>query len=199
MEPLLHFAIPFALATLLRLRLKWALMMGLVGVLPDFDVLFFMHRSVSHTMLPALLLFLASLLVWRSSRVRVKAPLLIVGLGWGSHVFLDFIQWYTPILWPLSSKSYMLVFESTLFMESPPYISWSLRVLEKTFDYGPFTSFDAPLFTASGAAIGLLLITLALSIHYGGLRSVVEKLFLRKGSSRKRATYEKVHILQAGA
>jgi len=186
MEPILHFAIAFAVAALMRLRLKWALALGLVGILPDFDVLFFMHRSVSHSMLPPLLLLVASPLVWRSP--RVKASLVAVSLIWASHGFLDFIEGDTPILFPLSSKSYELVFESTLFMKSRPFVSMSLRVLEKPYNYGVFTSFDAPLFTASGVAIGLILIALALSVYYGGLRSVVEKLFFWKDLPRKTAS-----------
>jgi len=186
MEPLLHFAIAFAAAALLRLRLKWALALGLVGILPDLDVLFFMHRSVSHSMLPPLLLLLASPLLWRSP--RVKALLLPVSLVWVSHGFLDFIEGYTPILFPLSSKSYKLVFESTLFIESRPFVSMSLKVLEEPYNNGFFTSFDAPLFTASGIVFGLVLIVLALSVYYGGLRSVVEKLFFWKDLPRKTAS-----------
>jgi len=178
MEPLLHFAIAFALAALLRLRLKWALTLGLVGILPDVDVLLFMHRSVSHSILPPLLLLLSLPLLWRS--LRVKALLSAVSLGWASHSFLDFIDNYTPILFPLSSKSYRLVFESNLVIESSPSVSMSLTVLEEPYNYGVFTYFDAPLFTAGGVAIGLILIALTLSVYYGGLRTVLEKILLRK-------------------
>jgi len=177
MEPLLHFAIAFTLAAVLRFRLKWALALGLVGILPDLDVLFFMHRSVSHSMLPPLFLLLAIPLIWKSS--RIKMPLLAVFLTWISHGFLDFIESHTPILFPLSSKSYKLVFQSTLFIESRPFVSMSLEVLEKPYNNGYFTSFDAPLFTAGGIALGLILIALALSVYYGGPRGVMKKL-LRK-------------------
>jgi len=184
MEPLLHFAIAFALAALLRLKLKWALTLGLVGILPDLDLLLFMHRSVSHSILPPLLL-LALPFLWTSSRVR---PLLLtVSLGWASHSFLDFTDDYTPILFPISSKSYRLVFESSLFIKSHPSVSMSLTVLEKPYNYGVFTYFDAPLFTASCVAIGLILIALALSPYYGDLGIVVEKFFLRKDLPRKTA------------
>ena len=185
MEPLLHFAIAFAIAALLRLKLKWALTLGLVGILPDLDVLLFMHRSVSHSILPPLLL-LAFPLLWKSSRVR--ALLLAVSLGWASHSFLDFIDDYTPILFPISSKSYKLVFESSLFIKSHPSVSMSLTVLEKPYNYGVFTYLDAPIFTAGGIAIGLILIALTLSAYYGGLRSVLEKIFLRKDLPRKAAS-----------
>jgi len=188
MEPLLHSAIAFALAVLLGLRLRWALALGLVGILPDLDVLFFMHRSVSHSILPPLSLLLLSLIAWRSSIPKV--PLSAISLGWASHSFLDLIDDYTPVLFPLSSKSYQLVFESNLTIGSRPSISMSLTALERSYNYGAFTYLDAPLFTASGLAIGLVLIALALSVFYGSLRSFVEKLFLRKDLPRKNANVE---------
>jgi len=188
MEPLLHFAIAFALTLLLGLRLRWALALGLVGILPDIDVLFFMHRSVSHSILPPLSLLLLSLIAWRSSRLKV--PLTAISLGWASHSFLDLIDDYTPVLFPLSSKSYRLVFESNIIIGSRPSVSMSLTTLEKPYNYGAFTYLDAPLFTASGLAIGLILITLALSVYYGGPRSLVERLLLRKDLPRKNADDE---------
>jgi len=188
MEPLLHFAIAFALAVLLGLRLRWALALGLVGILPDLDVLFFMHRSVSHSILPPLSLLLLSLIAWRSSRLKV--PLSAISLGWASHSFLDLIDDYTPVLFPLSSKSYRLVFESNIIIGSRPSISMSLTALEKSYNYGAFTYLDAPLFTASGLAIGLIIIALALSVYYGGPRGVMEKLLLREDLRKKNANFE---------
>ena len=188
MEPLLHFAVAFALAVLLGLRLRWALALGLVGILPDLDVLFFMHRSVSHSILPPLLLLLACPLAWRSSIPKV--PLSAISLGWASHSFLDLIDDYTPVLFPLSSKSYRLVFESNIIIGSRPSISMSLVTLEKSYNYGAFTYLDAPLFTASGLAIGLIIIALALSVYYGGPRGVMEKLLLREDLRKKNANFE---------
>jgi len=185
MEPILHFAIAFALAALLRLKLKWALTLGLVSILPDLDVLFFMHRSVSHSILPPLSLLLLSLII-----SRLKVPLSAISLGWASHSFLDLIDDYTPVLFPLSSKSYRLVFESNIIIGSRPSISMSLVTLEKSYNYGAFTYLDAPLFTASGLAIGLIIIALALSVYYGGPRGVMEKLLLWEDLSKKNANSE---------
>ncbi|MCP8305254.1 MAG: hypothetical protein H3Z50_07320 [archaeon] len=48
MEPLVHLAVPFAINSLLGLRLRWALVAGLVGIMPDLDVLFsYIDRSAT--------------------------------------------------------------------------------------------------------------------------------------------------------
>lgn len=174
MEPLLHFAIPFALAALFRPKLKWVLIVGVIALLPDLDVLSFMHRSISHTLLPALLLLPPSLLLRKRAHIKLILP--AISLGWGSHVLLDALGGYTPLLWPLSQNTYQLTFQSTLAMQSSPSISLSLQVLQQPYDYGVFTTLEAPLFTASGVAIALVLIALVLSIYYPGLRGVVDKL-----------------------
>jgi len=66
----------------------------------------------------------------------------------------------------------------------------SLTALEKSYNYGAFTYLDAPLFTASGLAIGLIIIALALSVYYGGPRGVMEKLLLREDLRKKNANFE---------
>ncbi|MEM4311189.1 MAG: metal-dependent hydrolase [Nitrososphaerales archaeon] len=176
MEPLLHFAVPFAIVSMLRLRLKWSFIVGLLGILPDFDLLFSMHRSVSHSIIPAITLFLASLLLRKKKRGFI---LQIIALGWGSHTILDFIGSYTPILWPLSSQSHTLFFESRLSIEGSPSIHLRLEVLEEEYDYGLFTTFDAPLLTLSGLTIGLILITLSLYLQFGYLGKNTQKKHLK--------------------
>ncbi|MEM3437410.1 MAG: metal-dependent hydrolase [Nitrososphaerales archaeon] len=166
MEPVIHFAIPFAIATLLGLRLKYAFLVGLISLLPDFDVLFFIHRSVSHSLLiPLALLFIS--LLWKKSRLQL--PLQLSSFGLSSHVILDFINGYTPILWPVSQNSFKLVFELRLLIESFPMLYFNLNILERPYEYGTFITFDAPLFTAEGLAIASLLIALSIVISSKGL------------------------------
>jgi hypothetical protein len=162
LEPLIHFAIPLALASILRLKPRWALAAGVFGVLPDLDILTFMHRSVSHTILPPLAILLI-LIPWK--RARANPPLMTLCLGWGTHVLLDLIAGYTPILWPLSMNSYQLVLESTVHVGSTPLISARLNILQQPYNYGAFTTLDAPILTAEGLAIASTLTILAAAIQ----------------------------------
>jgi hypothetical protein len=170
MEPLLHFAIPFAIASLLGLRLKWSFLVGLMGLLPDFDVLFLMHRSVSHSLLiPLILIFIS--LIWKKFRLQLQ----LSSFGLGSHAILDLIDGYTPILWPISQSSFKLVFELRLFIKSFPMLYFKMNLLERPYEYGFFTTFDAPLFTAEGLAIAFLLITLSIVISSRGYSMLPKK------------------------
>ncbi len=56
MAPVLHFAIPFALAALLGFRLKWALAVGLIAMLPDLDIFFTIDQSITSNPLSVFLL-----------------------------------------------------------------------------------------------------------------------------------------------
>lgn len=172
MEPVIHFAIPFAIVSLLGLRLKWAFLAGLVGILPDFDILFLMHRSISHSVLPALALLLIPL-IWKNSRLQL--PLQLSSLGLSSHVILDLIDGYTPILWPVSQSSFKLVFESRLIIESFPMLYFKLNLLERPYEYGTFVTFDAPLFTAEGLIIAFLLIALSIVVSSRNLKMLSKR------------------------
>jgi membrane-bound metal-dependent hydrolase YbcI (DUF457 family) len=161
MEPVLHFAIPFAIGSILRLGLRRSLLLGVIGILPDLDVLLLMHRSITHSITPSIILALISLL---PRAVLLGSILRLSALGWASHTFIDFMEGYTPILWPLSQNSYRLVFESRLHVESQPAIYLAFRILEEPYNYGVIASLDAPIFTAEGLLIASLLTALALFI-----------------------------------
>jgi len=159
MEPLLHFAIPFAIATVLGLSLRWSFIAGAIAVLPDLDVLLHAHRSVSHSLIIPLSLLLVSIPLWSTS---LRFPVQLTAVSWTSHLLLDLVQGYTPILWPVTNTAYMLLFEVQLHMGSTPLISLNLQLLQKPYQYGLFTALDAALFTGEGLIIALVLISIAL-------------------------------------
>ena len=57
-EVLVHIVIPLFVMVMLGIELKRALPLSLLAVLPDFDVIFRIHRSMSHS---CLFVFLISL------------------------------------------------------------------------------------------------------------------------------------------
>ena len=160
MEPLLHFAIPFAFASLLGLSLRWSILFGFIGVLPDLDVAFHVHRSVSHSLTFPLLLVIFLVPLWKNVKFR-RLPLLSV-FSWASHIILDFIDGFTPLFWPLSEKTYRFLFESRFLLSSNPQVSLNLQILEKPYNSSPFATFDAVLFTSESLVTALLLIFLTL-------------------------------------
>lgn len=160
MEPLLHFAIPFTLAAILGLTLRWAFLAGFIAVLPDMDVLFYAHRSISHTLVIPIILLIASLPL--QNRPKLRFPLQLTGLSLASHVILDFFHGYTPVLWPISNVAYTLVFDLQLHMGNNPPMSLNFNLLQEPYKYGGFTTLDAVFFTAEGFIIATVLIAIAL-------------------------------------
>jgi hypothetical protein len=66
-EPLIHFTVLFAAFTALRVKPKSALLLSLLALTPDLDVLFRVHRSPSHSLIPLLALAIPLLgLTWRN-------------------------------------------------------------------------------------------------------------------------------------
>jgi len=159
MEPTLHIAIPVALMLIQRQRFRLCLLAGLGGILPDFDVLFMAHRSVSHSLLIASIPLLLGIFLLR--RRTIGLVLTATSIGWVSHVLLDFIGGLTPILWPITNYSYGLVLELQLHISSYPSILLNAKLLQEVYNYGLFNSFDAPIITAEGITLSILLILMA--------------------------------------
>ena len=64
----MHFALPLTALLLLRLELRTATPLALLGLLPDLDALLLIHRSFSHSVVVLGLLFLPILLIARRYR-----------------------------------------------------------------------------------------------------------------------------------
>jgi len=170
MESIVHFAIPFALASLIGLKPRWVLVTGIFGILPDLDVLTLPHRSGSHSVLFPIMLIPLSAIV---KNLKIRSLLIAISIGWLSHILLDFVTWYTPILWPVLQSSFQLVLEWALHIGSLPEFSFNLKLLQKPYEAAPLTTFDGVFFTAEGLALSMVIIILALAKQ--GLPKILQK------------------------
>jgi hypothetical protein len=144
-----------AFLTLVGVRFRKAFPLSLLALLPDFDVLFHVHRSFSHSIIVYLILFiLASPFIWKFKSYR---PVLLAFLILASHPILDMFEGYTPILWPLYKQSLWISAESIVHVGSLPNLSFGLEVFAKPTVFTYAESFDAPLFTSEGLIISTLL------------------------------------------
>jgi len=62
-EPLLHFAVPFAVFTALGVKPKRAFLLSLFALLPDLDILINIHRFCSHSLIPLLAITIPLILI----------------------------------------------------------------------------------------------------------------------------------------
>ena len=155
-EPLIHFAVPFAVFTALGVKPKRALLLSLLALTPDLDVLFHVHRSVTHSLIPLLLVAAPLLaLTWRRKPYRNLVILAFMAVS--SHLLLD-LSGYTPILYPLLQDSFRIAFSCNMHYGSFPALSFNVLVESIPTVFVPFDSLDAPLFTTEGALISLTLL-----------------------------------------
>lgn len=153
MEPLIHLVVPFTALTLYGLEWRKALPLAL---LPDLDVFFRVHRSMSHSLVVISLVGLPLLML----AYRLKKP----QSGWlgllavASHIALDVFAGYTPVLWPLYGKSVWIQTELRAQISSTPTLTPVLNVAVEPTRFTAFQSLDAPLLTGRGLIISVILI-----------------------------------------
>jgi len=158
MEVLLHFTIPFIMLTQLGLKPKKALALGVLAILPDLDVLFLVHRSLSHSLfvlgLAALPFFIYS---WKF-KPRLLRTVWLGFITVLSHIILDLFNGYTPILWPLYLHSLSVNAGLNGNIGSGVALHPTLQVYQTPTVFHRQAVFDAPLFKSSGLVVSLILI-----------------------------------------
>jgi membrane-bound metal-dependent hydrolase YbcI (DUF457 family) len=157
MEPLIHFIAPFIALTLIGVDVKKALPISLLALLPDFDALFLIHRSLSHSIIVVLAVAMPIVLLTYKLKPRLLNYVVLASLVVVSHLILDLFSGYTPILWPLSSCSVWIKTELGVHIGSSMFIIPSVKLLIQPTTFQHFQSLDAPLFTGEGLIISLLL------------------------------------------
>jgi membrane-bound metal-dependent hydrolase YbcI (DUF457 family) len=157
MEPLIHFIVPFIALTLVGVNVKKAFPISLLALLPDFDALFLIHRSLSHSIIVVLAAAMPIVLLTYKFKPRLLNYIILASLAVASHSILDLFAGYTPILWPLSSYSLWIKTELEVHIGSSMFIIPSVKLLTQPTTFQRFQSLDAPLFTGDGLIISLLL------------------------------------------
>jgi len=157
-EPLIHFAIPLFLLTVYGFSLRKAVIISSFAILPDLDVLFHIHRSFSHSIFFILLFFIPAIIISKKYRQYCIESItaLLVTL---SHPFMDVFTYYTPIFWPVYSKSLYIIAELTTNMNDVLDLKLTLKLLQKPVVFYHTMNMDAPIFSSSGVALTLVLLT----------------------------------------
>ena len=108
-EPLLHLIVPFIILISFGFSLRKSFILSSLAILPDLDVLFHVHRSITHSAV-----FLILICIPIVGFIKLKYPKyftdsIIGSLVILSHPFLDVFNSYTPILYPLYKNSVFIV------------------------------------------------------------------------------------------
>lgn len=159
MEPLLHVVVPFTSLVLLGIKPRAAAPLALLGVLPDLDALFLIHRSLSHSAIILTLAWTPILAATWLQRPEWRGYASIGLIVLMSHPVADMMGGYTPILWPLLNDSIWLNLSLNGRISEGVSISPKMSVHSTPTVFQSVTSLDYPLFTGEGLMISLILVT----------------------------------------
>jgi hypothetical protein len=168
-EPLLHFAVPFTSVRATGLDWRKALFASLVALTPDLDVFFNVHRSESHSLI-LLTIVVVPLLILLRKHKTLRTLVLLGTLGILTHFVLDLFQNPVPLLWPLLNQSLSISTILDLHIGSAPTVTGSVDVQIAQEPIEPFSHFDAPLVTAEGFCISVLLLLPSILLILKGYR-----------------------------
>lgn len=155
-------------------NIKKATFISLLAVLPDLDVLFHIHRSMSHSIFVILMFSIPAILITKKFYKERLSDAIIATLVILSHPFMDAFTYYTPVFWPLFDKSIYIIAELTTNMNDVLDLNLKLQVNFEPIVFHQTTNIDAPIFSSAGVAVSLLILI--------GL--VLKHLSIKKASSR---------------
>jgi len=147
---------------ILGMSIKESSLISLFAVLPDLDVFFNSHRSISHSVFFIMLVFgLISLVLYYKYKKYVKYAVIgcIVTL---THPILDVFQTYTPILWPVYPKAIMVITDLKVNMSELSNFNFVLdfvfdiKCAEEAFGV-PSSEYPGMMFSGLGISVLLVL------------------------------------------
>ncbi len=164
-EPLIHYVIPLFLLTIYGLSLRKAVLISSLAILPDLDVLFHIHRSFSHSIFFILLFFIPIIIISKKYK-QYYIESLIALMVTLSHLFMDVFTYYTPLFWPIYNNSLYIIAELTTNMNDVLDLKLTLQLTLKPVVFYHTMNMDAPIFSSSGVALTLVLLTGMVLIKY---------------------------------
>ncbi len=162
-DALAHYALSYLIASRM-VKPKHALLIALIGLLPDIDSLFRIHRWVTHSLTLAIIPISVALAIAFFMNYRYLKYLALASTIYVSHVILDFFTAPTPILWPITDQAYMFNVElSGVVTEDGIGLTPSISIFSETVDFTQQSAVSGPLISTTGVivAIGVVVMLLA--------------------------------------
>jgi len=150
---LTHYVVSYLVGSRV-FRFREALLIALVGLLPDVDVLLMIHRWVTHTLLiPVSLLLLTPLITKYLGREYLKY-LVVPTLLYTLHILLDLFTASTPVIWPISTQSYSLTIKlDGMLSDSGIKLIPNVVVSTEASDFTRRSVLEGPLITDTGIIV----------------------------------------------
>ena len=140
-------------------------MVSPLALLPDIDILFGVHRSMTHSIPVILAVFIVAYVVLRGMAPSHLDKLLPSTLTLLSHPLIDTFEGFTPLLWPLHNQSIYLATDISISSASLPYIHFSFKTLFSPKLFPTVIEIPwPPPFTDLGLVVTALALTVSLVV-----------------------------------
>jgi len=179
-ELALHFSVVFAL-TAPVLGLRRAIFLSLISLVPDLDVLFHVHRSISHSAVLLLVVSLVAFVLVRKVKPTLSGMVCVGCLALLCHPVMDMFSTYTPILYPIIAESVYISVEGKILIGGSITPSISGEIETRPTEFTRFQMFDAPLFTNEGFIVSLLLVAIPFLMVFLRRSRLVSNLVVPEG------------------
>jgi len=154
-----------------RVSTKWALVFGLIGLLPDIDVLLRIHRWLTHSLVVVVLVATPLLVLinlhWRDKLGLALLALLIVTL----HLVMDVFTGSTPILWPLIDSVWVKVTVNGATSSTGVTIIPSLAVITSRPDFTQREIIEGPIITELGAILVVVAVVILVLDYFSRVKN----------------------------
>ena len=163
---LTHYAVSYLIASR-SLKPKRALLVALVGLLPDIDALFRIHRWATHSLVLTALVVAIAVLSVSATRREYLGHVALFSALYTLHIVMDVFTGPTPILWPLSSKEYAVSIGVNGIISCggvgiEPYAE--LAVSDADFTQKPMV--NGPVVSATGVVVSIAVAALILAERF---------------------------------
>ncbi len=154
-------------------KIKYSLIIALAGTLPDIDVVFGIHRWVTHSLIVTLAaLTPALLIIYLFKREYVKIAVLAASL-YVTHVILDTLTSPTPALWPLTQSIQIKAEITGAVSNDGIAVKPIIDVITKPTDFTQKTIIEGLLITEASLILAMITAAITLAEYFVSGKRVV--------------------------
>jgi len=152
---LTHYAVSYLVSSRFA-SARYSIVLALVGLLPDLDALIGVHRGATHSLIIAGLIgLMAALLVRYTKPGYTWIPLLALTL-YALHIVLDVFTAPTPLLYPLTSNSYMVSIGVNGFVAGGQIsVKPQIALVSEPVDFTPRQVVEGPVVSGAGVIVAI--------------------------------------------
>jgi len=172
MPDLLTHYVSSVLVARTRLGLKESLLLGLVGLLPDIDVLLRVHRWTTHSIILTLAVATPLLALTYKFRRRYFGVAVLAVVIYLLHLVLDVFTGPTPVLHPLAGSLYVKLEVNGQYSDTGITLAPRVLVEVRKPDFTPKPAIEGSIVSSMGITLALVTIPVLVLDHLSEKRRV---------------------------